>query len=395
MRRCQPCVRAATAFDRVVGRATTRDGVVPFPRYRAMCKSFGRRRLPDVPADAISRCIRQAPQRVGLTTRSIPVMIVPIVIRRRLVAPAAILVLALGACGRDLATKVAADAASSDLAEFTPAPAVQGEAVMARRARVEANAADAAATDALQRPTTGDTALLPSMIIRTGNASVVVDSLEVAVAQVRALAQRLGGFVANTAMQTGPEHLRSASLTLRIPSNRYDEALGGLQPIGRVETVHSEAQDVGEEFVDVQARVANARRLEERLVGLLATRTGRLDDVLAVERELARVREQIERFEGRLRYLRARVALSTLTVTVHEPAPLLGSNPSASVIGDAFVAGWRNFLAFVAGLIAAMGWLVPAGIIAALVALAVRRLGANVRPWRRGGSTEEAPPATP
>jgi hypothetical protein len=313
---------------------------------------------------------------------------------RRLLGPMASLVLALGACGRDVPAKLAADSApaSGRVTEFAPTPAVPGEGVMqAQRARVEA---DAAATDPLQRATPGDSALSPGMIIRTGNASVVVDSLEVAVAQVRALAQRLGGFVGNTAMQTGPGHLRSATLTLRLPSNRYDEALGALQPIGQVETFHSDAQDVGEEFVDVQARVANARRLEERLIGLLATRTGRLDDVLAVERELARVREQIERFEGRLRYLRARVALSTLTVTVHEPAPLLGSNPSASVIGDAFVAAWRNFLAFVAGLIAAMGWLVPTGIIAALVALAVRRLGANGRPWRRGRSAQETPPAT-
>jgi hypothetical protein len=318
-------------------------------------------------------------------------MTTPMPIRHRLLGPVVLPVLALAACGRDLAPKVAADSAPSRPAEFAPAPAVPGEALMtAAHARREA---DAAGADPLQLPTARDSTLTPSMIIRIGNASVVVDSLEVAVAQVHALAQRLGGFVANTAMQTGPEHLRSATLTLRIPSHRYDEALGGLQPIGRLETVHTDAQDVGEEFVDVQARVANARRLEERLVGLLATRTGRLDDVLAVERELARVREQIERFEGRLRWLRARVALSTLTVTVHEPAPLLGSNPSASVLGDAFVAAWRNFLGFVAGLIAALGWVMPAGVIAALVALAVRRLGGGVWPWRRGG-TDQAPPAT-
>ena len=83
------------------------------------------------------------------------------------------------------------------------------------------------------------------------------------------------------------------------PSARYDDALGSLGPLGKVETATTNSEDVGEEFVDVRARVANARRLEDRLVGLLATRTGKLPDVLAVERELSRVREDIERYEGR------------------------------------------------------------------------------------------------
>ena len=61
--------------------------------------------------------------------------------------------------------------------------------------------------------------------------------------------------------------------------------------------------------------MATARRLEERLVALLATRTGRLEDVLAVERELARVREESERDQGRLRYLGRCVATSSLSVT--------------------------------------------------------------------------------
>jgi hypothetical protein len=68
----------------------------------------------------------------------------------------------------------------------------------------------------------------------------------------------------------------------------------------------------------------NARRLETRLIDLLATRTGKLKDVLDVERELARAREEIERYEGRLRYLRAHATLSTLTISLHEPLPVVG-----------------------------------------------------------------------
>jgi hypothetical protein len=112
------------------------------------------------------------------------------------------------------------------------------------------------------------------MLIRTGSASVEVDSLEPAVAQVRALAARVGGYVANASLAAGREQVRAATLELRVPAARFDELVGGLAPFGRVERVDVQAEDVGEEFVDVTARVGNARRLEARLVELLARRTG-------------------------------------------------------------------------------------------------------------------------
>jgi hypothetical protein len=212
------------------------------------------------------------------------------------------------------------------------------------------------------------------MLIRTGHAVVQVDSLEPAITRVRQLAQQLGGFVANTTMQVGQREMRQATLQLRIPVARFDEAISGLAPIGKVESVNVTAEDVGEEFVDVSARVANARRLEERLITLLATRTGRLEDVLAVERELARVREEIERHEGRLRYLRTRAAVSTLTVNLHEPRPIVGEYPGANVMGNAFRQAWRNFVGFLAGFIASLGILIPLGLLALAGWLVLRRI---------------------
>ncbi|HEX2722499.1 MAG TPA: DUF4349 domain-containing protein [Gemmatimonadaceae bacterium] len=201
--------------------------------------------------------------------------------------------------------------------------------------------------------------IAPSMLIRTGNASVEVDKLDPAIMKVRQLALQLGGYVANSSISGGRDQVRSATLELKIPAARYDQAIGGLNGIGKVEAVNTSVEDVGEEFVDVTARVTNAKRLEERLATLLATRTGKLEDVLAVERELARVREEIERYEGRLRFLKTRAAVSTLSVTVHEPLPLLGHTPGDNPIAGALKQAWRNFVSFVAWLIASLGVLVP------------------------------------
>jgi len=212
-----------------------------------------------------------------------------------------------------------------------------------------------------------------NMVIRTGQTSVEVDSLERAVAQVRLLAGRVGGYVANTTMQTGRGQLRSATLEVKIPADRFDDGLGGLSALGKLESVNVNAEDVGEEFTDVTARMGNARRLEARLIELLATRTGKLKDVLDVEQELARVREQIERYEGRLRYLRAHAALSTLTIYVHEPLPVVG-HAGSSVIGEAFKQAWRNFVALVAACIRGLGIVIPLGVVVTGGWLAVARL---------------------
>jgi hypothetical protein len=226
---------------------------------------------------------------------------------------------------------------------------------------VTVRAADSAVAPPMPGPGQPPVSLNP-MLIRTGNATVQVDSLEQGIAQVRALAQRVGGIVGNTSITSGADRARQATVELRIPSMNFDRAVTGLAPIGRVEQVNVTAEDVGEEFTDVTARVANARRLEARLLDLLDRRTGRLEEVLNLERELARVREEIERYEGRLRYLRTRTSISVLTISLHEPQAVLGS-PGDRPIRDAFRHAWRNFVDMVAGLIAASGILIPLGLL--------------------------------
>ena len=196
------------------------------------------------------------------------------------------------------------------------------------------------------------------LIVRTGQASIEVDSLELAMAELRRIARKAGGFVADASVQSGRNQLRQATLQLKVPSIRFDELTEGLQPIGRLEYVNVGAEDVSEEFVDLTARAANGHRLEERLVELLRTRTGKLQDVLSVERELARVREDIERMEGRMRFLKSSAQLSTLSVSLHEPVPIVASTGHGP-IAEAFRAAWRNFVGVLAGAIASLGFVVP------------------------------------
>src|SRR5438552_16958780 len=99
------------------------------------------------------------------------------------------------------------------------------------------------------------------MVIRTGQASIEVDSLETAVSRVRLLAGRIGGYAANTTMQTGRGQLRSASVEVKVPAERFDEGLAGLAPIGTLESVNVNAEYVCEEFTEATARMGTAHPL--------------------------------------------------------------------------------------------------------------------------------------
>ena len=281
---------------------------------------------------------------------------------------------------------------AQDLKVMAPAPAPPPVASVGAVAGRREAAADAANQQAPGRDPSQvrvtDSAATPSMIIRTGNATIEVDSLEIAMQQARDLAQRLGGFVANTQLSSGRDQVRSASMELKVPAARWNDVVSGLKPLGKVEALNEFAEDVGEEYVDVTARVQNAKRLEARLIELLANRTGRLSDVLTVERELARVREEIERYEGRLRYLRTRAAMSSMMVTVHETFPVVSARGESGVLGDAFKTAWRNFVSFIAAIISFSGILIPLAAIGFLAWLAWRKWGPD-RPTR-----PEVPPKT-
>jgi uncharacterized protein DUF4349 len=250
-----------------------------------------------------------------------------------------------------------------------PASAAEVKAVAANDAEVQQSAS--------VPPFWSDPAADPAsrLIIRTGQAGIEVDSLEPALDLLRMTATRIGGFVGNANIQTGRNQVRQATVEIKVPAGRFDDLTDGLRPLGRVEFLNVGAEDVSEEFVDLTARTANARRMEERLLELLATRTGKLQDVLSVERELARVREEIERMEGRLRYLKTRSQLSTLSVAMHEPPPLVSPTPGSNPLAHAVREAWRNFVGVLAAGIASLGYLVPLLVLGWGIVVGGRRLG--------------------
>jgi len=276
---------------------------------------------------------------------------------------------ASGLAGRDemRSQKLAVvDQAAPSAPAAEPAPMVAREAAAAGAAGARADASLGTPIPSID-PT-------GAMLVRHGVASIEVKGVDDAVTRMRQTAAQFGGFVANTALRTGKDEQRSAMLQLRIPSGQFDGAVAALSQLGKVESVSVNAEDVAEEYVDLGARLANARRVEARLAELLATRTGKLSDVLTVEQELARVRQEAERYEARMRWLERRATLSSLDVSIHEKLPLIDSPRGRGPILEAFAEAWERMVSFVAWLIALLGILVPLGVLFLLGALVIRRI---------------------
>lgn len=160
-------------------------------------------------------------------------------------------------------------------------------------------------------------------IIRTGTVTVEVESFENATTTLGDLAAERDGFVAGTERTVHGEGNRSWTsgyLVLRVPSENFSAVFEGARGVGTVESATSDTEDVTDQLVDLNARLDNLRAQRDRLRALY-DRANETRDVLEVGRELSEVQGEIERLEAKQRSLRERVALSTLTVRLHEPRP--------------------------------------------------------------------------
>lgn len=155
-------------------------------------------------------------------------------------------------------------------------------------------------------------------IIYTARLNVVVEDFVDVPKSVRSLVNQHGGFISVSNVGSMQGRSRSGSWTIRIPVDQYQLFLSATGELGQTASLSQNADDVSEEFFDAKARVSNKKKLEERIVKLLEKSDHKIQHVIEVERELGRVREEIECIEGRIRYLTDRTSLTTVHLDIRE-----------------------------------------------------------------------------
>ena len=155
-------------------------------------------------------------------------------------------------------------------------------------------------------------------IIYNATLTLVTEDLNKLDAALSKLVEANKAYIADSDRTGSAGATRQGMWKVRVPVDRYDAFVKGATGLGELVSIHADSQDVSEEFFDLEAREAAKKVEEQRLLKHLADSTGKLDEILAVERELSRVRSEIERMEGRLRALANLTSLATVTITASE-----------------------------------------------------------------------------
>jgi hypothetical protein len=197
---------------------------------------------------------------------------------------------------------------------------------------------------------------LDRKLVRTATMELVTENVVDVTNRARDIATRFGGYA-------GSEDVKgdNASLTLHIPSNDFDKALGELSGLVPPEGIRSRSQtaaDVTEQLVDVESRIATQRTSVERAAALLA-RAQTVAEIVQIESEVTRRQADLESLEKRREALSGQVALSKVTVRVSKGAPAPAPAPEPDGFLAGVVGGWHAFLTAGGWLLRVIGALLP------------------------------------
>jgi hypothetical protein len=169
-------------------------------------------------------------------------------------------------------------------------------------------------------------ASLDRKIIRQAELIVELDSPTEAQRRLAALAEGEGGYVVTTESQSGgiPEAAGpTINIVIRVPASKFNVVIEGIQALGgSIKGRKITGQDVTEEYIDLEARIRTKKALETQFLEIMKT-ARKVSEALEVQTQIAEVRTEIERLEGRRRFLDSQTAFSTITVTLRPPVPLV------------------------------------------------------------------------
>jgi anti-sigma factor RsiW len=192
------------------------------------------------------------------------------------------------------------------------------------------------------------------MIARTVSLTILVKDFAGSRASLDAILARHQGYSAQLNVNTPEGMPRSLHGSLRIPSAELGSTLAELKALGRVQNESQAGEEVTRQHADLVARLKNSRETEARLQAILQQRTGKIEDVLQVEEEIARVRGEIENMESDQLALEHRVVFATVDLQLSEEYKAQLNSPDSSAftrMHNAFVAGMQNAAGTVLGIV--------------------------------------------
>ena len=174
-----------------------------------------------------------------------------------------------------------------------------------------------------------------------GNISLEVQNISAAVEEIRSLVNHHNA--SETSSESGDSYEKYATISILVPKESFHELSKAIKNVGtKVTTENIGSNDVTEEFVDIEAKLNVMKQTESRFITLLSE-TYTVDEIMSVEKELMRLRGEIDSLAGRIKYLNKTTDNSVLNVHITEEVPITGSDWSFS---DSFDNSVRSFVSF-------------------------------------------------
>lgn len=222
-------------------------------------------------------------------------------------------------------------------------------------------AADLAIIAPEPAPTAGATAAeVDQKIIRTGFLELEVKSVDEAKASILALADGNGGYVQDSNVSERADGTHYGTVSVRVPSVAFDATMAGIKEFATAVTSESsQAQDVTEQYTDLEAQLRNAQAQEAEYLKIL-TKANTVDEILNVQSYLSNVRYQIESLQGRIQYLSNVTSYSTISVNLSEEASVRIPTKGFDLV-DTLVEAAQALVAIVQNLAVVLVWLAVIG----------------------------------
>lgn len=155
-------------------------------------------------------------------------------------------------------------------------------------------------------------------IIYTAEVRMKVDNLEKTLQSVSTSVQQAGGYISSRHL-TNNSYEKEAVLEIRLPVDSFESKLGELSSLAEfIDYQNLDSRDVTAEWIDLESRLQTKRDVRDRYIEILRNRARKVEDILNAEDKIRVITEEIEAKEGRLRYLRDQVRMSTLTLRAYE-----------------------------------------------------------------------------
>ncbi len=155
-------------------------------------------------------------------------------------------------------------------------------------------------------------------LIRNATVELEIVSFDDAVQKITAFANEERGYVATLSSEKQANGKLKGEIVVKVLPENLDDFLQKLRGLGELKNQTLGTEDVTKAYFDTDARLKNGRVMEQRLIDMLKTKTGKVSDLLQVEKELGRVREEIEKMQGELKYWDSLVQFATVTISLAE-----------------------------------------------------------------------------